>query len=153
MPPTLASNNVDRFLAQHQTLQFPFPPFFFLFPVPSDPHSTSAAFNLINDIDLPETEKRLANLRQENAAFTALNAQRDVRDALSVQAEEERIWREQQERAKEARLEEEEERLEREREKKEIIDSLVSGSKSAKYRYLVMNISQRNRPKAPPQKS
>jgi len=84
------------------------------------------AFNLINDIDLPETEKRLANLRQENAAFTALNAQRDVRDALSVQAEEERIWREQQERAKEARLEEEEERLEREREKKEIIDSLES---------------------------
>ena len=85
-----------------------------------------AAFNLINDIDIPETEKRLAKLRQENAAFTALNAQRDARDALSVQAEEERVWREQQERAKEARLEEEEERLEREREKKEIIDSLVS---------------------------
>jgi hypothetical protein len=88
--------------------------------------ATSAAFNLINDIDIPETEKRLAILRQENAAFTALNAQRDARDALSVHAEDERIWREQQERAKEARLEEEEERLEREKEKKEIIDSLVS---------------------------
>lgn len=81
---------------------------------------------MINDIDIPQTEKRLLTLRQENAAFTALNTQRDARDALSVQAEEERLLREQNERAKEARLVEEEERLEREREKREIIDGLVS---------------------------
>lgn len=80
---------------------------------------------MINDIDIPETEKRLAKFRQENAAFTALNAQRDARDALSVQAEEERLRKEHEERAKEARLVEEEERLEKEREKKDIIDGLV----------------------------
>jgi hypothetical protein len=109
--------------------------FYFRFLWASCLYPLNTAFHLINDIDIPETEKRLAKLRQENAAFTALNAQRDARDALSVQAEEERTWREQQERAKEARLEEEEERLEREREKKEIIDSLVGTLSSSALTY------------------
>jgi CDK-activating kinase assembly factor MAT1 len=72
-----------------------------------------------------ETEARIAKLRVENAALTELNIQREEREAAIVRAEEERVQREQLERAEEARLLEEDERMEREREKQGIIDILV----------------------------
>jgi CDK-activating kinase assembly factor MAT1 len=64
-------------------------------------------------------------LREENAAITELNIQREEREAAIVRTEEERMQREQIERAEEARLLEEEERMERERERQGIIDILV----------------------------
>lgn len=88
-------------------------------------------FNLINDRDKVETEARIAKLRVENAALTELNIQREEREAAIVRAEEERVQREQLERAEEARLLEEDERMEREREKQGIIDILQSTDKSA----------------------
>ncbi|KAI0928866.1 hypothetical protein AcV5_006298 [Taiwanofungus camphoratus] len=89
------------------------------------------AFNLINDIDVPETEARIAAYRLENAALIELNIQREeqYQKYLKEQEETERFEREQ--RALELRRAEEEEREEREKERREIIDKLETSDKDA----------------------
>jgi CDK-activating kinase assembly factor MAT1 len=84
-----------------------------------------SAFNLINEIDIPATEARIAAYRAENAALIQLNIQREKLDAQELQEEEERDRREREERMRDLRREEEEERQEREKERRAIIDGLV----------------------------
>ncbi|KAI0029728.1 CDK-activating kinase assembly factor MAT1-domain-containing protein [Vararia minispora EC-137] len=81
-------------------------------------------FNLINDIDIPETEARIATYRAENAALTELNAQREEAYAQALKEQEETERRERQARAEELRRAEEEERAAREAERQTLIDSL-----------------------------
>lgn len=87
------------------------------------------AFNLINGIDIAETESRIEAYRRENAALIELNIQRDERDIASLLEEEARERKERELRAAEERLEEEAEKMEKEREKLDIIDKLVSRPK------------------------
>lgn len=54
-----------------------------------------------------------------------LNIQRDERDILGLQEDEERERQEREERARELRKQEEEEREEREQERRQLIDILV----------------------------
>ncbi|KAI0080607.1 CDK-activating kinase assembly factor [Panus rudis PR-1116 ss-1] len=88
-------------------------------------------FNLINDIDVAETEARIAKYKAENAAIIERNRQREEQYAeyLKEQEEAERIEREQ--RAAELRRLEEEEREEREKGRQEIIDKLETSDKNA----------------------
>ncbi|GJJ11991.1 hypothetical protein Clacol_006229 [Clathrus columnatus] len=83
-------------------------------------------FNLINEIDVPETEARIAVYRAENAALIQLNIQREKMEVQELIEEEERERSEREERMRLIRQEEEEERLEREKERKAIIDGLES---------------------------
>ena len=46
-------------------------------------------FNLINDIDVPETEARIAAYRKENAALIELNLQREEQYAQYLKEQEE----------------------------------------------------------------
>jgi len=89
------------------------------------------AFNLINDIDIPETEARIARYRAENAALIELNIQRDEAYAHQLKEQEDAERRERELRAQELRREEEEEREEREKGKREIIDKLETSNKDA----------------------
>ncbi|KAF8580693.1 CDK-activating kinase assembly factor [Ramaria rubella] len=93
-------------------------------------------FNLINEVDVPETEARIASYRAENAALIQLNIQREKMDAQELQEEEERDRREREERMRELRREEEEERQEREKERKAIIDGLESGKEGSAARVI-----------------
>ncbi|KAJ3556531.1 hypothetical protein NM688_g1978 [Phlebia brevispora] len=88
-------------------------------------------FNLINDIDVPETEARIAKYKKENAALIELNIQREEQYAqyLKEQEDSERLEREQ--RAEELRRLDEEEREEREKGKQELIDKLETSDKDA----------------------
>ncbi|KAH7889926.1 CDK-activating kinase assembly factor [Phlebopus sp. FC_14] len=88
-------------------------------------------FNLINDIDVPQTEAKIEAYRKENAALIELNVRRDAQyaEALKEQEEQERLEREQ--RALELRREEEVEREEKEKGRKEIIDRLETSTKDA----------------------
>jgi CDK-activating kinase assembly factor MAT1 len=90
------------------------------------------AFNLINNIDVSETEQRIADFRAQNAALIALNIQREEADAQALKEQEEYERKEREYRAAELRREEEEERNERERDRREIIDELEAGSKDAR---------------------
>ncbi len=83
-----------------------------------------AAFNLINDIDLPETQTRIAAYRKENAALIELNQQREEAYALALKEQEEAERRERQLRAEKIRRAEEEEREAREGERRALIDNL-----------------------------
>ena len=47
------------------------------------------AFNLINDIDIPQTEARIAAYRAENAALIELNIQREEAYAQGLRDQEE----------------------------------------------------------------
>ena len=89
------------------------------------------AFNLINDIDIPQTEARIAAYRAENAALIELNIQREETYARELRDHEETERRERENRATQLRQEEEEEREEREKERREIIDKLETSDKSA----------------------
>ena len=89
------------------------------------------AFNLINDIDVAQTEARIAAYRAENAAISELNIQRDETYARELRDQEEAERREREHRATQLRQEEEEEREEREKERREIIDKLETSDKSA----------------------
>jgi CDK-activating kinase assembly factor MAT1 len=89
------------------------------------------AFNLINEIDIPQTEARIAAYRAENAALIELNIQREEQYALSLKEREEYDRREREQRALEARKEEEDEKAEREKERREIIDRLETSDKDA----------------------
>lgn len=90
-----------------------------------------AAFNLINDIDIPETEARIEKYRKENASLIELNLRREEQyvQALKDQEEQDRLEREQ--RALEARKEEELEREEKEKDRREIINRLETSTKDA----------------------
>lgn len=89
------------------------------------------AFNLINDIDIAETEGRVERYRKENAPLIELNLRREEQyiQALKEQEEQDRIEREQ--RALEARKEEELEREEKEKDRREIINRLETSTKDA----------------------
>jgi CDK-activating kinase assembly factor MAT1 len=89
------------------------------------------AFNLINDIDVAQTEARIAAYRAENAALIELNIQRDETYARELREQEEGDRRERELRATQLRQQEEEEREEREKERREIIDKLETSDKSA----------------------
>ncbi|PPQ64014.1 hypothetical protein CVT24_009388 [Panaeolus cyanescens] len=88
-------------------------------------------FNLINDIDIPQTEARIAKFRAENAALIELNIQRDEAYAQVLKEQEEAERREREQRASMLRREEEEEREEREKERREIIDKLETSTQNA----------------------
>ncbi|KAJ6606549.1 CDK-activating kinase assembly factor [Mycena vulgaris] len=81
-------------------------------------------FNLINDVDPPGTEARIAAYREANAALTLLNSQREEAYILSLRQAEEFQRKEKEMRAEELRREEEEEREEKESGKREIIERL-----------------------------
>jgi CDK-activating kinase assembly factor MAT1 len=83
-----------------------------------------AAFNLINDIDVAETEARIAQYRAANAAMISANAQRDAAAAQALRDAEELDRLERQERARELARGDAEEREERARERRDLIDRL-----------------------------
>ena len=89
------------------------------------------AFNLINDINVPQTEARIAVYRAENAALIELNIQREEQYAQALKEHEDAERRDREQRALEARREEEEEREELERGHREIIDRLETSDKDA----------------------
>lgn len=88
-------------------------------------------FNLINEIDLPETEARIQKYKAENAALTELNVQREEAYARALREQEDQERRERETRAFELQREEEEERLLRESDKRSIIDKLETSDKDA----------------------
>jgi CDK-activating kinase assembly factor MAT1 len=86
-----------------------------------------AAFNLINDIDIPGTEARIQKFRTENAALIEANIHRDEAYATALREQEEADRRQREAHARElARLEEEERQL-RVQERQQVIDQLGSG--------------------------
>ncbi|KAI0721622.1 CDK-activating kinase assembly factor [Cerioporus squamosus] len=89
------------------------------------------AFNLINDIDVAETEAKIARYRQENAALIELNKKREEEYQRYLQEQEEMERQERELRAQELRRIEEEEREEREKGKQAIIDKLETSDKDA----------------------
>jgi CDK-activating kinase assembly factor MAT1 len=86
------------------------------------------AFNLINEIDIPETQARVAAYRKENAGLIELNQQREEAYAHALKEQEEAERRERQLRAEELRRAEEEERDAREGERRALIDNLAEHS-------------------------
>lgn len=92
---------------------------------------TVIAFNLINDIDVPQTEARIAKYKQENAALIELNVQREEEYAQYLREHEEAERQEREQRAMELRRLEEEEREEREKGRQELIDKLETSTKDA----------------------
>jgi CDK-activating kinase assembly factor MAT1 len=92
---------------------------------------TIQAFNLINDIDVPQTEARISAHRAENAALIELNLHREEQYAQALREHEELERQEKEQRAFELRREEEIEREERETSQREIIDRLETSSKDA----------------------
>jgi CDK-activating kinase assembly factor MAT1 len=91
------------------------------------------AFNLINEIDVPQTEARIAAYRAENASLTELNMQRDEQYAQLLKEQEDQDRRDRELRALELRRLEEEEREERENERRQIIDRLETSDKDAAF--------------------
>jgi CDK-activating kinase assembly factor MAT1 len=90
------------------------------------------AFNLINNIDIPQTEARITAYRAANAVITAANAQREEAYALSLKEQEEFERKEREFRAAELRREEDAEREEREKTQQELIDKLETSTKDAR---------------------
>lgn len=93
--------------------------------------TNNLAFNLINDIDVAETEARIARYRIENAALIELNIKREEEYQRYLQEQEELERQERELRAQEIRRLEEEERSEREKGKQAIIDKLETSDKDA----------------------
>jgi CDK-activating kinase assembly factor MAT1 len=91
----------------------------------------SIAFNLINEIDLPQTEARINAYRAENAALIELNIQREEAYAQALKDQEDAERKDREQRAMELRREEEEEKEEREKGRREIIDKLETSDKNA----------------------
>lgn len=89
------------------------------------------AFNLINDIDIPQTEERIRQYRIENAALIELNVQREEQYHQYLKEHEDAERQEREHRALELRRAEEEEREEREKGRQEIIDKLETSDKDA----------------------
>ncbi|KAG1774296.1 CDK-activating kinase assembly factor MAT1-domain-containing protein [Suillus placidus] len=88
-------------------------------------------FNLINDVDIPQTEARILAHRKENSALIELNLQREEQYAQALKEQEELERQEKEQRALELRREQEIEREERETAQREIIDRLETSTKSA----------------------
>lgn len=93
--------------------------------------NTDPAFNLINDINIPETDARIAAYRRENAALTELNIQREEQYQKHLKEQEEAERQEREQRALELRRFEEEEREAREKDRRELIDKLETSDKDA----------------------
>ncbi|KAK7440217.1 TFIIH/NER complex subunit [Stygiomarasmius scandens] len=106
------------------------------------------AFNLINNIDVQETEAKIANYKAANAALIALNMQREEAYALALKEQEEFDRREREARAAQLAQEEEQERLEREREQNELITKLETSQKDAKKLVAKARASQQKRKSA-----
>ncbi|KAK1220148.1 TFIIH/NER complex subunit [Marasmius sp. AFHP31] len=90
------------------------------------------AFNLINNINVQETENRIATYKAANAALTALNLQREEAYALALKEQEEFERKEREARAAQLAQEQQLEREEKEREQREIIDKLETSQKDAR---------------------
>ncbi|KAG7086680.1 hypothetical protein E1B28_002618 [Marasmius oreades] len=90
------------------------------------------AFNLINNINVQETEARVATYKAANAALTALNLQREEAYALALKEQEELDRKEREARAAQLAHEQQLEREEKEREQREIIDKLETSQKDAR---------------------
>ncbi|KAG1904120.1 CDK-activating kinase assembly factor MAT1-domain-containing protein [Suillus fuscotomentosus] len=88
-------------------------------------------FNLINDVNIAQTEARILAHRRENAALIELNSQREEQYAQALKEQEELERQEKEQRALELRREQEIEREERETAQREIIDRLETSTKSA----------------------
>ncbi|KAF9072962.1 CDK-activating kinase assembly factor MAT1-domain-containing protein [Rhodocollybia butyracea] len=89
------------------------------------------AFNLINNIDIPATEARIAAYKAANAALTSLNIQREEAEALALKEQEDLERREREARAAQLAQQEQQEREERQREERELIDKLETSQKDA----------------------
>jgi len=113
---------VEDISKSHPPLSYPHPHHF------SKHTRQNAAFNLINDIDIPETQARVAAYRKENAALIELNQQREEAYAQALKEHEEAERRERHLRAEEIRRAEEEERDAREGERRALIDNLAEHS-------------------------
>lgn len=85
-----------------------------------------AAFNLLNNIDLPETERRIAAHAQANAALISANAEKLKLEALSQRERDELERKQREERQKAIREMEEFERAEEERIRGLVIQAMVS---------------------------
>ncbi|CAL1704285.1 unnamed protein product [Somion occarium] len=90
------------------------------------------AFNLINDIDVAETEARIAQYKIENAAIIEQNLQREEQYAQYLKEQEEADRLEREQRAAELKKLEEEEREEKEKGRQELIDKLETSDKDVK---------------------
>lgn len=88
-------------------------------------------FNLINDIDVVQTEARIQAYRAENAALIELNIQREEQTAQALKEQEEYERKVREQRALDIRREEDEEREDREKRERELIDKLETSTKSA----------------------
>lgn len=88
-------------------------------------------FNLINEINIPETEARIEAYRRENAALIELNVRREEQYTQELKQQEEQERSEREQRAQEARRLEELEREEKEKGRREIIDRLETSTKDA----------------------
>ncbi|EJD53259.1 CDK-activating kinase assembly factor [Auricularia subglabra TFB-10046 SS5] len=88
-------------------------------------------FNLINGIDVEETNARITRFRAENAAIIEQNLQLDECMMQELLEEEERERNEREARAREMRSQEDAERAEREQERRELIDKLQSSDAPA----------------------
>ncbi|KAF8842558.1 CDK-activating kinase assembly factor [Paxillus ammoniavirescens] len=88
-------------------------------------------FNLINEIDVPETEAKIEKYRRENAPLIELNLRREEQSAQALREQEEQDRLDREQRAMEARKEAELEREEKEKDRREIIDRLETSTKDA----------------------
>ncbi|KAF5373125.1 hypothetical protein D9758_001698 [Tetrapyrgos nigripes] len=106
------------------------------------------AFNLINNIDVPQTEAKIQAYKAANAALTAANIQREEAYALALKEQEDFDRREREARAAQLVQEQEQERLEREREQNELISKLETSGKDAKKLVAKARLSQQKRQSA-----
>ncbi|KAL5529306.1 hypothetical protein ACEPAG_5291 [Sanghuangporus baumii] len=104
-------------------------------------------FNLINDIDVLQTEERILKFRRENAALIEANIQRDESYASSLRQQEEAERRAREERARLLAQEEEEERRTKEMDKMELIDVLENSAEDVDANKLVAAAARRQREK------
>ncbi|KIK98828.1 hypothetical protein PAXRUDRAFT_823437 [Paxillus rubicundulus Ve08.2h10] len=88
-------------------------------------------FNLINEIDVSETEAKIEKYRRENASLIELNLRREEQSAQALREQEEQDRLDREQRAMEARKEAELEREEKEKDRREIIDRLETSTKDA----------------------
>ncbi|KIY43654.1 CDK-activating kinase assembly factor, partial [Fistulina hepatica ATCC 64428] len=88
-------------------------------------------FNLINEIDVAQTEARIAAYHAENAALIEQNQKREDVYAQSLREQEELERQERELLASALQREEDEEREEREKERRELIDKLETSTKDA----------------------
>jgi len=88
-------------------------------------------FNLINDIDVPQTEARIVKFRQENAALIETNVQRDASYAAALREQEQHDRQVREERARALAAEEMAARETKEAGRRELLDRLEHSDKDA----------------------